>query len=198
MKITEIKNNKKKYLDLLLLADEEEGTEAFSFGYYYRNGIERMIFDVFLSGEGSVSYAKQNGEILVDKDQNPVYDDTLGNYKLLTLSRQVHRVSEGNGWTQVDKSSHVCAIASTEFASNAVLNSGSYGNTDVLLSILREVGQEIEPVGLDYKVMDNPTMDPQYYTQNGNTVWTACLVAIPFVLCAIVGTVILVRRRARS
>ena len=180
------------------LADEEEGLEAYSFGHYYRNGIERMIFDVFVSGESSISYAKKNGEILLDQNNEMVYDDTLGNYKVMTLSRQVHRVSEGMGFTQVDQSSFVCAIASTEFASNAVLNSGSYGNTDVLLSILREVGVELEPVGLDYKVMQNPTMDPTYYTSAGNTTWTAFLVAIPMAACLLTGVIVLVRRKTRT
>lgn len=186
------------YVSEYEMANKEEGTEAYSYGHYYRNGIERMIFDVFTSGKSSISYAKKDGSILQDAQQNPIYDSTLGNYKLMTLSRQLHKVSEGQGWTQVDKSSHVCAIASTEFASNAVLNSGSYGNTDVLLSVLREIGQEIEPVGIDYKVMDNPTIDPQYYTASEATVWAIVLALIPAILCTVIGTVILVKRRART
>lgn len=180
------------------LADEEAGTEAYTFGYYYRNGIERMIFDVFVSGESSISYAKKDGAILLDQNNEMIYDDTLGNYKVMTLSRQMHRVSEGAGYTQVDQSSFVCAIASTEFASNAVLNSGSYGNTDVLLSILREVGEELEPVGLDYKVMDNPTMDTAHYTSAGNTTWTVVLAAIPAAVALLAGIVVLVKRKART
>jgi len=186
------------YIPQYELKDEEAGTEAYSFGYYYRNGIERMIFDVFTSSKSAISYAKKDGTLMLDEAQNPIYDSTLGNYKLMTLSRQIHNVSEGQGWTQVDKSSHVCAIASTEFASNAVLNSGSYGNTDVLLSILREVGQEIEPVGLDYKVMNNPIIDQQFYTPAEGTLWTVALAAIPAFLCAVVGLVVLVRRRVRK
>ena len=186
------------YVSEYELADAETGEDAFSYGYYYRNGIERMMFDVFTSGKSSISYAKKDGSILLDASQNPIYDSTLGNYKLMTLSRQVNRVSEGQGWTQVDKSSHVCAVASTEFASNGVLSSGSYGNTDVLLSVLRQIGEEIEPVGLDYKVMDNPIMDTQYYTAAEGTVWTTVLVLIPALLCTVIGTVILVKRRVRA
>lgn len=185
------------YVSQYEMADESEGTNAYSYGYYYRNGVERMIFDLFTSGERSISYAKKDGSLLYNDLQEPVYDSTLGNYKVMTLSRHIDSVSEGQGYTQVQKSSYVCAIASTDFASNAVLNSGSYGNTDALLSILREVGQEIEPVGLSYKVMDNPTMDPIYYTDSEGTIWTIVLTVLPVLLCAVVGTVVLVKRRAR-
>lgn len=185
------------YVSQYEMADESEGTNAYSYGYYYRNGVERMIFDLFTSGERSISYAKKDGSLLYNDLQEPVYDSTLGNYKVMTLSRHIDSVSEGQGYTQVQKSSYVCAIASTDFASNAVLNSGSYGNTDALLSILREVGQEIEPVGLSYKVMDNPTMDPSYYTDSEGTIWTIVLTVLPVLLCAVVGTVVLVKRRAR-
>ncbi len=185
------------YVSQYEMADESEGTNAYSYGYYYRNGVERMIFDLFTSGERSISYAKKDGSLLYNDRQEPVYDSTLGNYKVMTLSRHIDSVSEGQGYTQVQKSSYVCAVASTDFACNAVLNSGSYGNTDVLLAILREVGQEIEPVGLSYKVMDNPTMDPSYYTDSEGTIWTIVLTVLPVLLCAVVGTVVLVKRRAR-
>ena len=68
----------------------------------------------------------------------------------------------------------------------------------MLLSVLRQIGEEIEPVGLDYKVMDNPIMDTQYYTAAEGTVWTTVLVLIPALLCTVIGTVILVKRRVRA
>ena len=45
-----------------------------------------------------------------------------------------------------DDRSFVGVCASTEFASDALLDSAVYGNADVLLSLLRSMGRELVPV----------------------------------------------------
>lgn len=181
------------------IADETKGiTEPFEYGRYYRNGQERMIYDLFTAGERALCYAKANGAWLLDGEGTPVIVDTAGGYRLMTLTRQTEAVGEGTGWTNVYESSYVCAVGSVEFASNEVLASASYGNTDVLLSVLREIGKEIDPVGIESKYMALDTLGLYYDTSSDAAVATVLLMAIPAVACAVCGTVILIRRRTRA
>ena len=190
------------YQETFVLADAESGTGAFSYGYYYRNNHSRSIFDAFRSGAQSQAFAVSGGERLTGEDGSEIVADTRGNYRLMTLTRESRTIGEGQGYTNVNDASYVCAVGSTEFASNAILGSGSYGNTDVLLSTLRSIGREVVPVGLEYKPLYEPAMTASssstgevYYTAAGNTAWTVTLTVLPAVAFAIAGTVVLVRRK---
>lgn len=185
-------------------ADTEKKTGAFTYGSYYRNNHSRAIYDVFRASAESQAYGLMNGMVTAD----PI--DTLGGYRLMTLTRESRTVGEGKGYTNVNDSSYVCAIGSVEFASNKLLGSNAYGNTDVLLETLRSIGREVVPVGLNFKPMydaemkesssssssssDNATV---YYTKAGNIVRTAVLTVLPAVVMATLGTVVLVRRKFR-
>jgi hypothetical protein len=175
-----------------VLADETAGTGAFSFGYYNSNKSTREIYDVFRSSETSLIYQKKNGAIVTDMP------DTAGNFKLMTLTRESRYIGEGQGYTSVNDASYVCAIGSTEFASNAVLTSNAYGNTDLLLEVLRVIGREIEPVGIKFKPMYSATATGQYVLEANPTGKMAVLVALPAVAFALSGIIILVRRRVRK
>lgn len=195
----------KTYQESFVLADEENGTGAYSYGYYYRNNRNRSIYDVFRSGEQSQAYAVNNGVQLTDENGEPLVVDTRGNYKLMTLTRESRTIGEGQGYTNVNDASYVCAIGSTEFVSNEILGSNSYGNTDVLLSTLRAIGREVIPVGLDFKPLYEPEMTASssstgevYYTTTGNVVWTVVMVLLPALGFTIAGTVVLVRRKFNS
>lgn len=185
-------------------ADTEKGTGAFTYGSYYRNNHSRAIYDVFRSGAESSAYGLLNGTATAD----PI--DTLGNYRLMTLTRESRTVGEGKGYTTVNDSSYVCAIGSVEFASNKMLGSNAYGNTDVLLETLRSIGREVVPVGLNFKPMYDAEMKESssssssssgdatvYYTKAGNVARTAVLTVLPAVVMATLGTVVLVRRKFR-
>lgn len=186
-------------------ADTENGTGAFTYGSYYRNNHSRAIYDVFRSGAESSAYGLlKNGTATAD----PI--DTLGNYRLMTLTRESRTVGEGKGYTTVNDSSYVCAIGSVEFASNKMLGSNAYGNTDVLLETLRSIGREVVPVGLNFKPMYDAEMKESssssssssgdatvYYTKAGNVARTAVLTVLPAVVMATLGTVVLVRRKFR-
>ena len=173
------------------LADETAGTGAFSYGYYSSNKASREIFDVFRASETALLYSKQDGVMA----STPL--DTTGNFKVMTLSRESRYIGEGQGYTSVNDASYVCAVGSTEFASNAVLNSNAYGNTDLLLEVLRLIGREIEPVGIKFKPMYSSAATEQYVLEEQPAKKTAVLVALPLVACALSGIVVLVRRKTR-
>ncbi len=193
------------YTETFVLADAENDTGAYSYGSYYGNFHSRAMYDIFRSGKDSKAYSLLNGEIARDEQGNPIAVDTQGNYKLMTLTRETRIVNEGNnGLTTVNNASYVCAVGSTEFASNRILGSNAYGNTDVLLETLRGIGREVVPVENFLKPLYDGTMTESstetgeiYFTQTGNTIWTVVLILIPAAAAITSGLVILVRRRVR-
>jgi hypothetical protein len=195
--ITYAPNYEKSYQ----LADEENGIGAYTFGAYYRNGWSRDIYDVFRTGTTSFAYAKDSGNRLLDQEGKPIVAATYDQhdpFRLMTITRHSRTVGEGKGYTNVNDASYVCAVASTDFASNRVLSSNAYGNTDILLQTLRQIGREVEPVGITLNPMYDAEIDPDFYTTQSNTVYTVVLALIPAFACALAGFVVLLKRRARS
>ncbi len=194
------------------LADEEEGTGDYTYGYYEKNSWVREFYDVFTTDDTSFAYAKINGERLTDADGEPLRVNTSGNYRLMTISRQETVRNEGQGYTYVYETTYVCAVGSTAFASNAVLESNAYGNTDALLQTLRYIGQEVVPVGVDFIFLNDFEIDTDYYmtesttasgtvAQSINPILMAsivALVALPGLIMTGVGVYVLVRRRTRN
>ncbi len=194
-----------RYDSTFVMANEENGTGAYTYGSYYRNGHSRAIFDVFRSGERSVAYALKDGERLKDENGEALPVDTRGDYRLMTLSKEDRTYSEGKGYTSVERVSYVCAVGSTEFASNQILKSNAYGNTDLLLETLRTVGKEMEPIGIEFKPLYRSEMTEKstetgelYYTKNGLIAWTVVLMVLPAVGFASAGVILLVKRRTRT
>ncbi len=192
------------YEQTFVVADEENGTGAFTYGYYYRNNHSRAVYDLFRSTATSYAQAVKDGEVLTDENGDPIRD-TYGNYKLMTLTSESRTVGEGKGYTTVNEASYVVAIGSTEFASDSILSSRAYGNTDLLLETLRSVGKEVVPVGMDFKTMyvDEMTQlssstGEEYYTEKGNIAWTVVLALIPAVCFATAGISVLMKRKART
>lgn len=193
----------KGYTEVFEMANAEKGTGAFSYGSYSRNAHSRSIFDVFRSGKESVAYAVKDGQLLTDAEGNlldPV--DTQGDFKLMTITCETRTVGEGQGYTTVNDASYVCAVGSTDFASDKLLSSNAYANTDLLLATLRSLGKEVVPVGLLFEPMYDDEMTEAsaatgqvYYTEAGNTAWTVILAVIPMLACSVTGAVILIRRR---
>lgn len=184
--------------------DENSASGAYTYGSYYRNAHSRSVYDVFRSsgsGRGTYAVAQDfNGETLTDGG-NPI-SNADGNYKLATLTSEVRIVGEGQGYTNVNDNSYVCAFGSTAFADNELLLSNAYGNTDVLLQVLRTIGREVVGVGLKFEPMYdaeitqiNSSTGRVYYTEAGNAARTVVLALIPVVLAAGTGTWVLVRRR---
>ncbi len=193
-----------------VMGDEANGVEAYKYVFSEKDGGNRQAFDMFLAGSSETPasvHATVNGEDLTDKDGNPFGVGT-GVYKVMTLSSQMRREGEGMGYSNVDKTTYVCVVGSTDMVKDEILGTTAYGNTDILLSTLRYIGKDVNPVGLSFVPMHDPTMDltvadasgkeAALFTEKQLTDMAVALIAIPTVLIAAVGVVVLVRRRARK
>lgn len=184
------------------LPDAQSGIVGYTFGLYNKNHNSRSIFDVFHTGDTAFAYAKnpQTGERLTEGDEYWLESyDPRDPFRLMTVTRQMVTVAEGNVGSNEYLTSYVCAVGSTEFAKNAVLCSNAYGNADVLLETMRVIGRETEPVGLGIKPFYDPAMNPNYYNvETAPTSWTVALVLIPALGFTFVGIYVIVRRRLRT
>jgi hypothetical protein len=81
-----------------------------------------------------------------------------------------------------------------------VLESAAYGNTDVILSVLRNSGNEIIPVNIplkafyDYGVAEDAAGNAAYESNNPS-VWFWCLTLIPPAISLVLGATVLIRRK---
>ncbi len=197
-----------KYVD----ADAATGAEAFSFGYYDGNQSPRNIFNMLCAGtsETPAEYAvMKDGKVLTDEAGNPLVGAlTEGAYPIMTISRESRTVEEGQGYTAVNQSSYVCAVGSTSFASDSILDTTAYGNIDVLLATLRYIGKEVNPVGLSFLTLYDDAIDEELYSvfdestgkaQTHPSIVTATVVltVLPAVIVAGAAVFVLVRRKVR-
>ena len=193
-----------------VMADEESGTPAYTYAYANRDGWNRMIYDVFRAGttESPANYSVQSGGTVLT-DENGVPMGGSGVFNVMTISAERRTVGEGMGYTTVNQPSFVCAVGSTEFAKNDLLGSTSYGNTDALLSILRYVGKEVNPVGLSFLALYDMQIDEGLHMQTDSTTGTTSispgivtttviLTLLPAVTMTVAGVVVLVRRKTRQ
>ena len=192
------------YEQTFVLADAEKGTGAFTYGHYYRNNHSRAMYDVFRTTATSYAQAVKDGAVLTDENGEPIRD-TYGNYKLMTITSENRTIGEGKGYTTVNEASYVVAVSSTEFASDHILSSNAYGNTDLLLETLRAIGKEVVPVGMEFKTMyvdemtqTSSSTGEEYYTKKGNVTWTVVLALLPAVCFATAGVVVLVKRKVKT
>ena len=189
------------YETIHAVADEEQGTGAYTYGYYFRNSRSRGIYDVFRASETAFAYAKENGTRLTDESGADLVVDSankLRPFRLMTITSHSRTVGEGKGYTSVQDNSYVCAVGSTQFASNEILGSNSYGNTDALLGTLRVIGKEIVPVGFDPVPFHEVEMGTDYYSESFSATATVLLTVLPVAILAGVGIYVLVRRKVRS
>ena len=183
------------------LADEEKGTGAYTYGYSFKNNQSRDIYDVFRASETAYAYAKENGVRLTDENGAELVVDSankLRPFRLMTITRHMRTIGEGQGYTSVYDNSYVCAVGSTEFASNKFLESNEWGNTDALLGTLRTIGREIVPIGLDPVPFYDAAVADEYHNENTATVLTVVLALLPATILFGVGLYVLVRRKVRS
>ena len=192
-----------------VMADKENGVPAYTYAYESRDGWNRMVYDVFRAGttEAKANFSVQaNGQQLVDEDGDPIVG--TGVFNVMTISAERRTVGEGMGYTSVNQPSFVCAVGSTEIVSDDLLKSTSYGNTDALLSILRYVGREVNPVGLSFLTLyDMQIAQSQYMVTDATTgvqaiapgiiTATVILTVLPALTMTIAGVVVLVRRKTR-
>ena len=160
--------------------DPEDDTDEFWSGYYYSNGNERNVYDVFVTTDNAIAMA--NG--------SPI-SITGAEYKfqrLLTITRETRMIDN----TNVDYA-HVMVCASTDFATEKLLGSAVYGNEDVILSAARGMGKEFVAVDLSPKPF--ASTDISKMTTQAKTTYTVLLATIPAVIVIGLGVFILVRRK---
>ncbi len=161
--------------------DEEDPSYTFKYGAYYKDGVSRSMFDVFLSPVTAESVV---GTTVVDKAT------ATDPFKLMTLTRESRMVDNQN-----EDYSYVLACGSTDFLSSTLMLSNTYGNNDLMLSALRATGREFIPVGLDLKPFASTDITTLTTAQANR--YTAILIILPAVITAGAGIYVLVRRKYR-
>ena len=174
-----------KDFDIVHDNDSETGEEI---TYGYKNlggGYSREIFNIFSASDSAVSMADGQQVGTVSST------DSVG---LMTISRQFRATPEDNmGMAYADQSSYVFACGSVEYASEALLLSNTYGNSEVLLSALLEMGKEAVPTSLDIKPFSDTTIDT--LTVKRANAYTVSLTVIPAALVFVTGIVVITRRK---
>lgn len=159
--------------------DQDDSSKNFVYYSYYSNGISRAIYDVFTSANTAVEIA--GGKEIAKADD-------LNLFHLMTVTRESRMVDNTN-----EDYSYVVACGSTEFLSNPLLQSNTYGNTDVMLSALRAMGKELAIVDLKHKPFASTEI--QNITTAEANGWTVALIIIPAILSLGIGIFVLVRRK---
>ena len=174
MSISYAKNYAPTYFE-----DEDDPSKNYWYGTYYSNGVSRSIFDVFQTSPSAEAFA--NGALVESaSDIEP--------FKLMTVTRESRMVDNTNA-----DYSYVLACGSTQFASQDLLQSAVYGNTDVLLSALRSMGKELVTVDLKHKPFASTDIDT-ITTQQANQ-YTVVLTVVPAVIIFGLGIFVMVRRK---
>ena len=178
------------YVKNYVPADSENGIEAYSFYSYFRNGVSRVITNVFATHDTASAFV--GGDVY-----EIAADDNL--FGLMTITKE-SRIKQETSYTSIDRSSYVLSLASTDFLKNDSLDSAAYGNTDVVLSALRRTGGEAVPANVNLKAfyiydIDGAENNAEFIGEA--TTWLVCLTVIPAVVTAAVGGVVVIRRKKR-
>ena len=108
-------------------------------------------------------------------------DRTAEGYNLVTLTRDA------------STNASVLVCSSTEFATEASLQSGVYGNGPFLLTAMEAMGKDEVPVGLKPQPFSDDTIHILTTAQARNI--TIALVAIPALVVLAAGLIVLIRRK---
>ncbi|MBP5292737.1 MAG: Gldg family protein [Clostridia bacterium] len=182
------------YITMYVTPEEDESlTETFQYAYRYSNGVSRTISNVFLAGADAAAYI-DNGLGDDDSIGNKSLVGEGGNYPLMTLTTESHTEQESS-YTSVSHTAFVLACASTDFASDTLLQSEVYGNADVLLGALRSMGKEVVAVNIPWKPFNSTTIKEDYIQESQARTVTVVMALIPAVLCLAAGVFVVVRRR---
>ena len=171
--------------DVLHETDSDSGKEI-TYGYKdLGGGYSREVYNIFSASDSAVIMADgvQVGSV--------TSTEKVG---LMTISRQFRATQEDNiGLSYADQSSYVFACGSTEFATQALLLSNTYGNGEVLLSALLEMGKEAVPTSLDIKAFSDTTIDT--LTVKRANAYTVTLTVLPEAAIFIAGIFVIIRRK---
>ena len=149
------------------------------------SGYSREVFNIFSAADSAVLMA--DGKQVATSDVN----DPFG---LMMISRQFRATQEDNyGYFQADQSSYVLACGSTEYAAQALIQSGTYGNNEALLHALVQMGKESVPTSLEIMPFADTTIDT--LTVNRANAFTISFTLIPTLIVFGVGIFVIIRRK---
>jgi len=131
---------------------------------------DRTMYGLYESGSSAVSWA--NGK--------PVSNAPV---LLMTLTEQ----------TTAGATSSVGVISSVRFSSEDFLQSAVYGNTDTLLRVFTLLGRENVPEKMTIKPFSSQEIS--IITTSQMLFWTITLAVVPALTVALVGVIVLVKRR---
>ena len=119
--------------------------------------------------------------------QKIVNDEVVeqGQFPLVALTRESRYIDN------IQYSSFVFAVGSPFFAEDMFL-SPTYGNSDILYTMMRAMGKEQVPINLDFKVFEETALD---ITTAEASTWTWSLTFIIPVCVFVAGIVIWIRRK---
>ena len=109
-----------------------------------------------------------------------------GAYNVMTVSREERIVSNEYYY------SYVIAVGSSSFAGKSYLDSNAYANDDILAAAMKGVGRERVLASLELKPFDKDEID--ITTAEANR-WTVAMTTVIPVICAVVGLVVITRRK---
>lgn len=164
---------------------EDDASVTYDYSTYVQDGTNRTVYDLFTTHDSAYSMADGQKVELASATNKPA---------LMTISIEIKATQETQYTTMTD-SSYVLACGSTDFVSQELMESNAYGNTDLLLSALRTMGQEPVPVGITFKAFADMTIDT--ITTAESTQYTVILTVIPPVVALIAGIFVIVRRKNR-
>ena len=162
-----------------------ENKESFEYATYNSVTITRTIYDMFVTTDKAEAYV--NGNLHATAKDHP--------FKLMTVSMEQRITQDANYADYTEENSYVIACGSTEFASESLLYSSSYGNGDLLLSACRAIGREPVPVGISLKPFADYTIDN--ITTAEATQYTVVLTVLPLLIASVTGGIVLIRRKNR-
>ncbi len=164
---------------------DEETERKLQYGFKNLGSTSRSIWNIFSSGSTAKAYA-------AGREVESASPTNL--YGLMTISIQSRSTQEDNyGASYTNDSSYVLACGSTDFATSALLDSVSYGNSEVLYESFSIMGKDAVPVSLAYIPFADTTIDT-LTAERANRI-TILLSVIPAVICFGVGVWVLVRRK---
>lgn len=163
----------------------EENGVTLKYGHKAIDSYEREIYHIFKGSDSAI------GMLNGSEALKSTVTERLG---LMTISRQSRLVQEDNiGLSHADLSSYVIACGSTDFVSEALLGSATYGNSEFLLNLFYETGKENIPASLPITPFSDTTIDT--LTVDSANLYTTVLTVTPAIIIFGLGIFVVIRRK---
>lgn len=131
---------------------------------------------------GTVLYSYQSSELMTPNSGN-----IGGAYPIASLVRQ----TKIDTLTQAELNTYMF-VSSAGYTEQSYLDSNSYGNRDILMYLVQQMGKKLVPLDIDFKVFASEALS---ITTAQAYAWTITLSAVlPLVVC-VVGIVVCYRRK---